>query len=253
MGKPLFSIVTCSYNSDQTIERTIKSILAQDFWDYEYIIVDGKSSDQTMEIVKQYEPMFNGKMHWISEKDKGIYDAMNKGINISLGEYVWLVNSDDYIESGVLKLISGIISNKHPEVITGSIEYFNTKTGFKRCLCYTKKISDREFKKKRMGICHPATIVKKSVYDKYGIFDDRFKIMGDVDWFLRVRENNVRFEFISDKLSNMQEGGVSGQIDTKKRMADWRILYRKHTSNKFEYFLFMIYRLVTYYKHGRKE
>lgn len=101
--RPLFSIATPCYNSEKTIERTIKSVLQQEFKDYEYIIVDGGSTDGTLEIIKKYEPLFEGRMKWKSEPDKGIYDAFNKGVQRSSGYYCWNVNSDDWIEPDALE------------------------------------------------------------------------------------------------------------------------------------------------------
>ncbi len=255
MRMPFISIVTVCYNSEKTIEKTIKSVLDQKFQDYEYLIIDGKSKDKTLEIIKKYEPLFNGRLKWISEPDKGIYDAMNKGIKNSKGTYIWLVNSDDYIEANALSLIHSIVtsSTEWIEVISGRIEYFNLINEKRKPFGYTPQISEREYRKKRMGICHPATIVHHNVYEKYGLFNPEFKIMGDVDWFLRAKDNNVKFKFIDEILSNMLEGGVSGQIDTKKRIHDWKILYKNHTNSVFEYWFFMIYRIITYYKHGRHE
>ena len=92
----LFSIITVCFNSEKTIEQTIKSVLEQSFQNYEYIIVDGASKDCTVDIIRRYEPMFKGKLKWISEPDNGIYDAMNKGIGMARGELIGIINSDDY-------------------------------------------------------------------------------------------------------------------------------------------------------------
>ena len=90
------SIITVTYNSEKTLRDTIESVLSQTYTDYEYIIVDGASKDNTINIVKEYEPKFEGRMRWISEPDKGIYDAMNKGIKMSTGDVVSIINSDDF-------------------------------------------------------------------------------------------------------------------------------------------------------------
>ena len=92
-----FSIITISFNSGKTIERTLCSVLNQTYYDYEYIIVDGGSKDETLDIIKRYEPMFEGRLKWKSEPDKGIYDAMNKGIMRSSGDIIGIVNSDDWL------------------------------------------------------------------------------------------------------------------------------------------------------------
>ncbi len=108
---PLFSIITVCWNSDKTISRTIESVLGQDFQDYEYLIVDGDSTDRTIDIIKTYEPQFNGKLKYKSEPDKGIYDAFNKGIERATGKYIWLVNSDDFIEPGVLGKLYNLVKD----------------------------------------------------------------------------------------------------------------------------------------------
>ena len=102
----LFSIITICFNSEKTIERTIKSVLTQTFADYEYIIVDGGSRDSTLDIVKKYEPLFEGRMKWKSESDRGIYDAMNKGIMRSSGTIIGIVNSDDWLDSEALDVVA---------------------------------------------------------------------------------------------------------------------------------------------------
>ena len=104
-SNPFITIVTVCYNSEKTIERTIKSVLSQQFTDYEYLIVDGVSKDTTLSIIQKYEPLFNGHMKWRSEPDKGIYDAFNKGCKWASGKYVWIVNSDDYMEPDALTKI----------------------------------------------------------------------------------------------------------------------------------------------------
>lgn len=91
------TIITATYNSEQTLSDTINSILQQNYDNYEYIIVDGASKDNTINIIKKYEPQFKGKLKWISEKDKGIYDAMNKGISLASGDVFGILNSDDFL------------------------------------------------------------------------------------------------------------------------------------------------------------
>lgn len=250
MKEPFITIVTVCYNSERTIEKTLQSVLDQNFQDYEYLIIDGKSKDLTLDIIKKYEHLFKGRLKWISEPDKGIYDAMNKGIKMAKGIYVWLVNSDDYIEPNALEVISDFVKNNlNSKVISGTIEYFNEETGKRKSFGYTSEESDLEFLRKRMGISHPATIVSKEIYEKYGTYDDRFFISADMDWFLRIKEHNIKINFIQDKLSNMSDGGISGQNDNiKKRIHDWKLLYSKHTKSKIEYWKLLLVRIITYYK-----
>ena len=122
---PLFSIVTVCFNSGRTIRRTIESVLAQNCEDYEYIIIDGKSSDDTMSIVESYESAFKGKLSFVSEPDKGIYDAFNKGVSRAKGDFIWIVNSDDYIESDALEFLYNICMINSGKPIIYYKEYNN--------------------------------------------------------------------------------------------------------------------------------
>lgn len=129
----LFSVVTICYNSAQTIERTIKSVLAQTYTNFEYIIVDGGSTDSTLEIVKKYEPLFAGRLKWKSEPDHGIYDAMNKGILRSNGDIIGIVNSDDWLDAdALLNVYDSFVSNNKDEncLYCGGIVYH--KNGMQR-------------------------------------------------------------------------------------------------------------------------
>lgn len=109
------SIITVSYNSEKTISKTIESVYKQNYQDFEYIIIDGQSNDKTLDIIKQYKTIFKEKMIWVSEKDKGIYDAMNKGLKMASGEVVGLLNSDDFYTSR--DILSTIYENFSKEKI----------------------------------------------------------------------------------------------------------------------------------------
>lgn len=231
---PLISIITPTFNSQQTIERTMKSVLSQDFLDYEYIIIDGKSTDKTCDIIKGYEPLFNGRLSWISEKDKGIYDAFNKGISKASGRYVWIVNSDDYMEPDALSHISKLITEQcgsKEYIISGALNFVSTDGK----LLHTSKSNWENCQKMYhtggMGITHPATIVSKVVYDRVGLYCDKFKIIGDIDWFHRAFAANEDFLFTDVVLTNMSDGGVSNLFDYKRSSKDrWLFLTRRYNN-----------------------
>jgi glycosyltransferase involved in cell wall biosynthesis len=123
------SIVTTSYNSGKTIEETINSVLSQNYTNFEHIIIDGASKDNTMEIVKKYENQYNGKLKYISEPDKGIYDAMNKGIQLSTGDIVGLLNSDDtYSKNTVLFQINEAFKNNNCDGVYANLFYMDYET-----------------------------------------------------------------------------------------------------------------------------
>lgn len=226
--KPLISVSTPCWNSVKTIERTIKSVLQQDFDDYEYIIVDGGSTDGTLDIIKKYEPLFNGRMRWYSEPDKGIYDAFNKGAKYSVGKYCWNVNSDDFLETGALKQIAIFISQQpHDDgVIIASMNIVDSVGRIHKKSECSKKATDMIYKNDWM-IPHPSTLVAKSIYEKYGYYDDRFKICGDMDWFHRIYPLGVNFYFTDIVITNFAIGGISTNIKYKREAKDRWLFFRK--------------------------
>ena len=121
------SIITATYNSESTIRHTIESVLMQTHKDIEYIIVDGASTDGTMSIVKEYAPLFGDKLKYISEKDKGLYDAMNKGIGVSTGDIVGILNSDDfYTTTTILERVNNELQNTEIDTVYGDVHYVNS-------------------------------------------------------------------------------------------------------------------------------
>lgn len=237
--KPLFSIATPCFNSVKTIERTIKSILAQKFKDYEYIIVDGGSTDGSLDIIQKYEPMFEGRMKWKSEPDKGIYDAFNKGCQRAIGRFVWIVNSDDWMEDGALQKIANIDLNDN-QIVIGGLNWIDERGEVYRTSIFNKRKIDYAYKTNRM-IPHPATIVPKHIYEKYGYYNIKFKIAGDLDWFHRIYpKSDVQFTVINSPLNNMTIGGVSTSSNFKKEIRERKIFFK----NKYGLGLRYMYNLL---------
>lgn len=255
MNRPLFSIATPCWNSASTIERTIKSVLAQDFKDYEYIIVDGGSTDGTLDIIKKYEPLFEGRMKWKSERDKGIYDAFNKGVERSTGIYCWNVNADDYIEPNALKKIAEFITSHSWQVlpvVVGQMNFVdqNGKTIF--VTSSNKSGLKKAFVRDKIGVPHPATLVPKEMYGQHGAFDPYYKIIGDADWFHRVYKAGERFEFLETVITNMSDGGVSNLFNYKCSLRDRLYFLRKHYKNPITRFTHWLRWTLDFYRKKLK-
>lgn len=231
-----FSIITITFNSEKTIERTLNSVLSQCYTDYEYIIVDGASKDSTVDIIRKYEPLFEGRMKWKSEPDTGIYNAMNKGILRSTGEIIGIVNSDDWLEPNALEIVNrAVLGNRGINAIyTGNIK-FHYADGNNITMCSNKERLDKYAKKYMMGIYHPATFVSADIYKAIGLFDTNLKIYGDSEFINRCYYSNVNFIFINDVLSNMSDGGVSN-VYNKKMYKDRIYILKKYCKNKLEYY-----------------
>lgn len=225
-----YSIITICYNSGKTIERTLKSVLAQSYKDYEYIIVDGGSNDITLDIVRKYEPLFEGRMKWKSEPDNGIYNAMNKGIERCNGAIIGIVNSDDWLEPNALEIVDECFARYHQAtdgIYCGWINFHykdgsiqTMKTNHEMLMSWSKKYE-------MAGIRHPGTFVPKEIYNKFGVFDESIRIMADTDLILRFLFNGVNFYYPEKVVSNMSDGGVSN-AQLMKACRDYKIILKKN-------------------------
>ena len=209
------SIITVTKNSEKTIAHTLNSIKSQTYKNIEHIIVDGNSIDRTKGIIQDYikkKPFL--KIKFISEKDFGIYDAINKGIKLSSGKYISILNSDDIFHSNktVETIMKIIEKNKDNELFFFGLTYFRKKN-FKKIVRYYPA---KNFKKwmLRYGIIppHPASVIKKSTYIKHGNYDKNFKIAGDFDLLLRfIFVKKIKFKTFNFNTVKMKTGGASGK------------------------------------------
>lgn len=204
-NKLVFSIITICFNSGKTIERTIKSVLAQDYKNYEYIIIDGCSTDNTLNIIERYKEKFNGRLKYISEKDSGIYNAINKGIKLSKGEIIGIINSDDFYERDCLRLVSEELEQtNNNQIYYGLCRHIDEYGNEKRIVFNNINYLDTE------TICHPSSFVCKDVYNLIGLYSEDFKIASDYDFFLRAKTSGkIEFVPIYKILANFSIGGIS--------------------------------------------
>ena len=206
---PLVSIVTVVYNAADCLKETIESVLRQTYPNLEYILVDGGSTDQTLSIIQDYEDFID---YWVSEPDRGLYDAMNKGIALSTGQLIGILNAGDrYEPEAIATLVEHWQNQTQPAIFTGN------------CLVLTEKFDQESTKGDRdllesgnpqklplRMIPHAAVFVTRDVYESQGLFDLGFKIASDFDFLCRCYQSAIPFHFINQTLVTAAPRGVSG-------------------------------------------
>ena len=205
------SIITVCYNSASTIRDTLESVLNQTYSDIDYIVVDGNSEDETLSIIKDYEPRFKGRMRWISEPDNGLYDAMNKGILISSGDLIAILNSDDvYHDNEVIKDVVHQLQQSGKDTLYGNVEFVKSDN---IDVVVRKWISSPFYSgyfKKGWHPPHTSFFVKRMIYNQYGIFDTCFEVSADFELMLRLLEkNNVSSVYFNRFIVKMRMSGES--------------------------------------------
>lgn len=209
------SIITVSYNSVKTIEQTIQSVLKQTYKNIEYIIIDGASTDGTQQIIKKYADKIS---YYISEKDDGLYYAMNKGIQKATGDFVGIINSDDwYAETAVENAVT-CFEQSDAEVVYGvTISVEGNGTRWKR------KRYPLETMWHQMPFVHPSVFVKKDVYCRCGEFNTNYKVASDYDFFLRCYSENVRFAYCEKVVAYFRTGGTSSIFSEVSRKESYKV------------------------------
>ena len=204
------SIVTPTYNSAKTIVDTILSVNKQDYANIEHIIIDGGSKDNTLELIRNTP---NRVKKIISEPDKGIYDAMNKGVALATGNIVGILNSDDFYNSNdvIAKVVKTFQEGEY-EGVYGDLEYVDARNTNRVLRYWESKAYKEGLFKKGWHPAHPTFFVKKEVYDKYGNFNLKYKIGADYEIMLRfIEKNRIKVAYIPETLVKMRVGGASNQ------------------------------------------
>jgi glycosyltransferase involved in cell wall biosynthesis len=244
-GQPLITVITVVYNGDKHLEQTIQSVIHQTYNNLEYIVIDGSSTDKTLDIIRQYEGMID---YWLSEQDQGIADAMNKAIALATGEYLVFIHADDYFEcNDSLKI--AIQQVNESEIVLFDILYGAN----------LKKLSPRGFNfwiNFKTGVYHQASLCRREVFNGIGGFDTDFKIAMDYDFFLRAYRRGVINQSLPSVLSVMRDTGISSRKDIDsvlERLAEERKVHDKNcphflmaTLYKGYWFFYMFYKKLTY-------
>jgi len=205
---PRITVITVSYNSCKTISDTINSVLTQSYLNIEYIIIDGGSTDGTVELIQSYS---NNISKFISEPDKGIYDAINKGIRLSTGDIVGILNSDDFFcNTKVITNVAEAFQKNDIEAVYGDVQYVNPKNILKVVRYYSSKLFWSD--KFRFGFmpAHPSFYVKRELFDKFGYYKTDYKIAADYELLIRfLYINKVKYKYLELPFVSMRTGGVS--------------------------------------------
>ena len=199
------SVITISYNAENTIEKTLKSIENQSYNNIEHIIIDGGSKDSTLEICNS----FSHEAKIISESDNGVYDAFNKGLKLATGDVIGFLNADDtfYNENSIQDIVDAF-SNNETDIVYGNLDYVNEESKVIRN--WISRPYAKGLVKKAWMPAHPSFYCKKEVYDRLGGYNDSFKIAGDFELCLRFLEiNQVPSFYLNKKLVKMLVGGIS--------------------------------------------
>ena len=226
------SIITATFNSGATVRDTFDSILRQSYQNYEVVVKDGGSKDNTLDIIREYEPKFEGRMRWISSPDKGLYDAMNQGIAMASGDVVGILNSDDFYTSDtILESIASAFGKKDIDAVYGDIHFVDCSNLDKCVRYYSSKPFRRGWMRLGFMPAHPSFYCKKEVYDKYGAFDTSFKIGADFESLLRfIFVNRIKTTYLPLDFVTMRTGGIStsGVSSHKQIMKDHLKAFKKN-------------------------
>ncbi len=229
---PFFSVITINLNNSEGLRRTIESVLKQSFSDYEYIVVDGVSSDGSLHVIEEFDKGITKKL---IEKDSGVYDAMNKGLALATGEYIVFLNSGDEFRSEItLEEIHKGCDDK--DFVYCDVEVFNEKDS--HISNHPSNLSTR-FLLTGM-ICHQAIFAKRTLFDKTGPFSTKYKVYGDYEWLLRaVKKESSTIQHIPKVLVRYEEIGISNTTDKSKQRTEKDAIHEIY----FNTWLLKVYRL----------
>lgn len=202
-----FSIITASFNSSKCLAKTIQSVLSQDYPDFEYVIIDGGSNDGTLDIIKSYAGR-DPRIRWVSEPDRGISDAFNKGVRLAAGELIGIINADDEYVPGALKVVAQACL-AHPEADVFHGDMLRQEGDKPFFVLKPLPVDDRIWR--QMPLNHPTAFVTRRAYDKTGLFDADLRIAMDYDLMLRLYHNGCRFLYLEQTLAVMRYGGASDE------------------------------------------
>lgn len=243
------SVITATYNSAATLRDTLESMLRQTYPHIEHIIVDGGSTDGTVELIRGYEPRYEGRLRYVSEPDRGIYDAMNKGIRMASGDVIGLLNSDDFYTSpDVVETLMAELRDSGVDAVYGDIHFVEDRD-LGRCVRYYSSSGFRRWKM-LLGFmpAHPSFYCRKSAYERFGMFSTAYRVAADFENLLRlIYVGRITTKYVPKDCVTMRTGGAStsGLASHRQILADHVKAYRENhvRSNAFLDSLRYIYKI----------
>lgn len=229
------SIITATFNSDKTIGSALDSVASQTYPHIEHIIVDGRSVDETMGMVRAYQKKHQN-IRFISEPDQGIYDALNKGIELSTGDVIGFLHSDDFFENKeVIQDIVTSFQTQNSDGVYGDLKYVNATQPNKVVRYWKSSLFHKNLLSKGWMPAHPTLFLKRELYQTYGNFDLGFKIAADYDFMLRIlKQPHLHFAYLPQVITNMRVGGASNRSFKniiQKSKEDYRALQNNNVGN----------------------
>ena len=225
--EPKISIITITYNSDATIEETIRSVTMQDYPALEYVIIDGGSTDGTLDIIQKYRDQIQIV---VSEPDKGISDAFNKGIARATGEIIGIINSDDILLPGALRELAEAY-DPQVDVYSGLILFWNEETGET-----FPSYPDVKFDtlKLQYNVAHPARFIRKDAYQRFGLYCVDLRYMMDIELLCRMYQQGAKFKLVEKPLAKFRIGGTTNDPIYKKK-EDYRAFVRSFGGSSWDF------------------
>ncbi len=224
---PKIAIITPTYNASKTLEACLKSVISQNYLNLEHVVIDGNSTDESLKIIKKYAEKYS-HIKYISEKDKGIFDAMNKGIDLATSDFLLFLGADDVLADNILNKITHEVDFDNFDLVYGKVKYPTRECGKEY---KTENITDELLINPfiHLFMHHQGTFIRKSLFDIFGKYDLQYPIGADVHFFIKtINHPKVRKQFINSIFAVVGDEGVSGQVEELKLRYEFPDLAKKH-------------------------